>query len=419
MHVNLVGINHRTAPVDVRERVAIGTGKLPEALSSLQTFLSHGIVLSTCNRTEVYSIDDDGQAAGIASVAFLESLLDIPDLDLRQYVYSVVDRAAVEHLSRVACGLDSLVVGEYEVLGQVRQALDAAEEAGMVNLPLRHVFQSAVRTGRRIREETDISRNPLSASSVAVDLAVDVVGDLTDRKLMVIGAGDAGRLAAIVASKRGVSRVVVANRTRERAVELAEELGGSPLGLEEMVGELGTTDIVIACSGAPHWIVSAHHIAEAMAVRPDRPMVLIDIAVPRDIEPAAGRVDNVFLHNIDDLTAISDLNRQQREGAIKEASEMIADEVDKFASWWQEFEVRPVISALMSKAEDIRRREMTRTLKKLRPLSDEEHYSVDAMTRSIISKILKEPIRCLKKNASRDGDYTRMVNALFGLQEEK
>lgn len=419
MHVNLVGINHRTAPVAIRERVAIGTEKLSEALVSLQKFVSHGVILSTCNRTEVYTIDDNGQEADRASIAFLESQLDIPDLDLRKYIYSIADRAAVEHLYSVACGLDSMVVGEYEVLGQVRYALDEAEAAGTVNLPLRHIFQNAVRTGRKVREETGISHSPLSASSVAVDLAEDTVGDLSVCKLMVIGAGDAGRLAALVARNRGVSQIVVANRTRDRAADLAADLDGIPLGLEEMVRELSDTDIVIACSGAPHWILSAYHVAEAMAMRPDRPMVLIDIAVPRDIEPTASKLDNVFLHNIDDLTKITDLNRQQREGSIKKVKEIVTAEVDRFASWWQGFAARPVISALMSKAEDIRLKEMNRTLKKLRPLSEEEHYSVDAMTRSIISKILKEPIKCLKMNVSRDGDYSRMVNTLFGLQKDK
>jgi glutamyl-tRNA reductase len=414
MHVNLVGINHHTAPVAVREKVAIGGDRLPGAYEALQSYLPRGVILSTCNRTEVYTIEDNGTPADKASLAFLESQLDIPNVDLRKYVYSETDQAAVEHLFRVACGLDSMVVGEYEVLGQVRQALETGEDAGMVDLPLRHVFQNAVRTGRKVREETGISRNPLSASSVAVDLAANAVGDLQGCKLMVLGAGDAGRLVAKVAVERGVSNIVVANRTRERARELAGELGGSAIGFEEMANELGDTDIVVGCSGAPHWILSAHHVEMAMKQRPDQPVVIIDIAVPRDVEPATEHLENVHLHNIDSLTEIADINRKQREGEISRVTGMIDTEVEKFASWWRTYEVRPVISALMTKADEIRTNEMNRALKRLRDLNDEEMYSLDAMTRAIVAKLLQEPIQYIKTNGRGNGSV-RVINRLFGL----
>lgn len=416
MHVNLVGINHHTAPVAIREKVAIGADRLPGAYEALQSYLPRGVILSTCNRTEVYTIEDNGTPAEKASLAFLESQIDIPNVDLRKYAYSETDQAAVEHLFRVACGLDSMVVGEYEVLGQVRQALEAGEEAGMVDLPLRHVFQNAVRTGRKVRDETGISRNPLSASSVAVDLAVDVVGNLIDRKLMVLGAGDAGRLVAKVAVERGVSNIVVANRTRQRARELAAELGGSAIGFEDIGKELCEADIIVGCSGAPHWVLSAHHVETAMRQRPQRPVVIIDIAVPRDVEPATAHLENVHLHNIDSLTEIAEVNRKQREGEVAAVTRIIAAEVEKFASWWRTYEVRPVISELMTKADEIRTREMSRTLKRLRNLSEEEMYSLDAMTRAIVAKLLQEPIQYIKTNGRSNGSV-RMLNHLFGLSE--
>ncbi len=416
MHVSLTGVNHQTAPVAVREKIAILPENLPGALMKLGEQLPSGVVLSTCNRTEVYTIVDDGQPADEASLAFLEDQMDIPNIDLRQYIYSATDQAAVEHLFRVACGLDSMVVGEFEVLGQVRQALDAAEDAGMVDLALRHIFQDAVRTGRKVRDETAISRNPLSASSIAIDLATKAVGDLDGRKLLVIGVGEAGCLVAKVARERGVSEIVVANRTREHAINVARQLGGQPVGLDEMLDELDTTDIIVGCSGSPHWILSTHHIDAAMKRRPERPMVIIDIAVPRDVEPSAGQLLNVSLHNIDDLTEIAADNRQQRRAEIEEVSAIIDAEVAKFASWWDSYQVRPIISALMGQAEDIRQREMKRTLKKLRALSDEEQYSVEAMTRAIVAKILDRPLKYLKANAA-SGDHLRVVNRLFGLSE--
>jgi len=252
MNICLVGINHRTAPVAVREKAAIRTAKLDNSLQLLRAYGSQGIILSTCNRTEVYTVAGEDSHAKAASLNFLQTHLDIPDTTLRRYTYVLEGDAAVEHLFRIACGLDSMIVGEYEVLGQVSQALEVAEKAKMVNLPLRHLFQNAIRTGRRVREETEISKNALSVSSVAVDLAVKAIGDLGSCKMLVIGAGEAGRLAAKAAKDRGVSQIIVASRTRERASVLAAALGGLPIGMNDLVEELNTCNLVVACAGAPH-----------------------------------------------------------------------------------------------------------------------------------------------------------------------
>ena len=237
MHVSLVGVNHRTAPVAIREKLAIRSAKLSDSLLLLHRYVSQGIILSTCNRTEVYAVHGDGCHAEEASLNFLKAYLNIPDADLLQYAYVASGKEAVEHLFRIACGLNSMIVGEYEVLGQVGHALEVAEKAGMVNLPLRHIFQSAIRTGRRVREETGISKNALSISSVAVDLAARVVGDLQSSKILVIGAGEAGGLVVKVARDRGASRIVVASRTQERAATLAATLGGIPISLNNLVEE--------------------------------------------------------------------------------------------------------------------------------------------------------------------------------------
>jgi len=416
MRISLVGIDHQTAPVAIREKVAISIKKLYDALPMLRAYISRGIILSTCNRTEVYTIDSDQRHAEKASLDFLKARLDIPDAALLQYVYLFEDKTAVEHLFRVASGLESMIVGEFEVLGQVGHALEAAERAGMVNLPLRYIFQSAIRTGRRVREETGISRNALSVSSVAVDLAARIVGDLKGCKMLVIGAGEAGRLVAKAARDRGISHMLVVGRTQERASALASQLGGTPISPSNLDEELLTTNIVVTCAGAPHRILSVEQVKPAIEKRPGLPLVIIDIAVPRNVEPAVGQIRNVFLYNIDDLTGLSNLNRKQRENEIRKTTQIVADELDKFTSWWQEFKVRPLIRAMMSKAEEIRRSHFDRTMRKLPPLTEEEQYSLEMMTKAIVSKILKDPVQYLKANGSNN--YAEMARQLFQLNVE-
>ncbi|MCH8863737.1 MAG: glutamyl-tRNA reductase [Chloroflexi bacterium] len=418
MQLSLVGINHRTAPVAIREKAAIRTGKLDDSLSRLGRYVDHGIILSTCNRTEVYTTDGDGRRNEEGSLDFLKTHLETSDTDLSQYTYILKDKEAVAHLFQTTCGLDSMIIGEYEVLGQVGQALESAERIKMTNLPLRQLFQGAIRTGRRVREETGISKNALSVSSVAVDMATRVVGDLAKCRMLVIGAGEAGRLVAKAAKDRGVASILIASRTQERAAMLTEALGGTPISLGNLAGEMHTCDIIVTCADAPHWIVSADHVAAAMKLRSGSPMVIIDIAVPRNVEPAVAEIDNVYLYNIDGLIQISDQNHQQREGEIEKAVEIIMNEIAEFNAWWQMLEVRPVVSALMKKAEEIRRAQLDKTLKKLGSLSEEDHKSLEAMTKSIVTKILREPVRYLKANGDSNGS-AEMVRELFRLPGEK
>lgn len=416
MQLSLTGINHRTAPVSIREKAAIRTGRLGDALSLLRDFTEHGIILSTCNRTEVYITASSGSKGEEISLDFLRAYLETEDDDLSRYTYTMKGKEAVTHLFHTTCGLDSMIVGEYEVLGQVGQALESAEKAKMTNLPLRQLFQGAIRTGRRVREETGISKNALSVSSVAVDMATKVVGDLDRCRMLVIGAGEAGRLVAKAAKDRGVSDILVASRTRERASMLTGLLGGMPVSLNNLAEEMRSCDIIVTCADAPHWIVDAGHVSEAMEQRPDLPLVIIDIAVPRNVEPAVVEIANVHLHNIDGLAHISDQNRQQREGEIEEAVEIITNEVAEFNAWWQTLETRPVVSALMQKAEEIRRAQLDKTLKKIDSLSEEDRESLEAMTKSIVTKILQAPVRHLKTNGNGSAE---VVRELFHLPGEK
>ena len=418
MQISLVGVNHEAAPVVIREKVAISIGQLPSILSRLGHHLPCGVILSTCNRTEVYTIHNDSHWAEKASFNFLRTRADVSEDVFLRHVYFSTGEVAAEHLFRVASGLDSMVIGEFEILGQVAQALEAAEKAKVVNLPLRHLFQSAIRTGRRVREETEISKNAISVSSVALDLAAKVVGDLRDKKMMVIGTGEAGRLVAKAARDRGVSPIVVASRTQERASVLAAKLGGRPIDLDNLVYELTSCNIVVTCAGAPRKILDLHHVNPSMKTRPESPLVIIDIAVPRNVAPTVSKIRNVFLYNIDDLNQISCLNREQRGEETHEVERIISSEVIKFDSRWQSFEARPIVSSLMEKAEDIRCKQLKKTLDKLRPLSDKERDDLDAMTKSIVNKILKEPIDYLKEHAEGNRDYGEMVSELFQLDRE-
>ena len=415
MHVSTVGVNHSTAPIVLREKLTINSVKLPDSLQLLRHHVAHGIILSTCNRTEVYAVDS--YPSEQANIDFLKAWAGIPDTDLLPYIYTYRDESTFEHLFRVAGGLDSMIIGEFEVLGQVKQALEAAEKTGMVNLPLRNLFRSAIRTGRRVRRETGISKNALSISSVAVTLAQGIIGDLNDRRILVIGAGEAGRLVASAARKRGVSQIVIYNRSRERALALAETLGTTMVASGTLTEELAAADIAISCTAAPHLVLKGYQVEEVMRARPDRPLVIIDIAVPRDVAPEVRQLSNVFLYNIDDLTEVCDLNRNQREQESQEAMEIIQDEVAKFTAWWQALEVRPIIATLVKKADNIRRAQLAMTLKKLPKLTDEEQNSLEAMTEAIVTKVLNDPIQYLKKNTANNKDYAHMVSELFRLKE--
>jgi glutamyl-tRNA reductase len=330
-----------------------------------------------------------------------------------------MDRDAIEHAFRMAAGLDSMVLGEFEILGQVGAALDAAEKSAMTNLALRQLLRNAIRTGRRVRDETAISRNAVSVSSVAIDLITEVFGGLDGSKMIVIGAGEAGRLVAKVAKERGLSNLQVTSRTRERAAELASELGGSSFSLVDLVDEMKTANIIVACTNAPHWIMDTEQISRVLESRNGLPLLIMDISVPRNIEPAIGALKNVILYNIDDLSRIAETNRQGREAEIERASEIVAEESARFYAWWQTLTYRPIVTSLMTKAEEIRRSHLEKTLKKLPPLSDEAVENLESMTKAIVTKILHDPIQCLKGSDSNNGDYAAVVSELFRLGKDE
>jgi len=418
MHLFVLGINHSTAPVAFREKLAIGSDSLGDALSLLRGYVAHGVILSTCNRTEVYTTSHNSRSAEQACLEFLKANAGLSDDDLLPYIYAYEDKRAVEYLFSVASGLKSMIIGEFEILGQVGQAMDAAEEAQMIDLPLRNLFRNAVRAGRRVREETQISRNALSVSSIAVDLATRVVGDIRDCNFLVVGAGEAGRLVVKSARDRGFHKVAVISRSQEKLAALEASMGVRPVTFRDFKVELGVSDIVVTCTAAPHLILDVPMVNDVMMNRPDLPLVIIDIAVPRDVDAAVDNIRNVFLYNIDSLNEISESNRELRERESIEAKEIVVTEADKFYTWWRSLEVKPTISALVTKAEQIRQRQLNATLKKLKGLSDEERDSLDAMTKAIVNKLLHDPIHLLKENADASEAYTQILRQLFRLDGE-
>jgi glutamyl-tRNA reductase len=421
MHINLVGINYQTAPIEIREKAAISLERLPDSLTALRKYVSHGVILSTCNRTEIYASADDSHDVKKACDDFLREYLQIAVDGLSTFMYSKRDSALVEHLFRVASGLDSMIIGEYEVLGQVKQAWELAEEAGMSNMALRHIFHSAIRTGRLARDETGISKYALSVSSVAVNKALDINPDLSDAKLVVIGAGEAGRQVVRVARSRGTAQIVVISRTQARAMHLTEQCGGRPVGTDKLACELANADIVITCAASPHAILHRKHVVEAMSKRPELPMIIIDIAMPRNVEHTVKGIANVHLFNIDDLNELADKNRVQRELEIAAVEKIIERESDLLVKWWKAYKLRPSVKALMAKAEKIRSNQCNKSLKKLTSLSDEDRQTIDVLTTSIVDKLLRDPILYLKSPGNKwDSDERAdIVKELFKLDDTR
>ncbi|MFC1910187.1 glutamyl-tRNA reductase [Chloroflexota bacterium] len=416
MQVCVTGLNYKKAPVEIRSRVAIGSAQLPEALISLHKHASQGIILATCNRTEIYTTGADEHDDASASLKYLAERGDLPVGELLPHTYTYSGETAVRHLFQVASGLDSMITGEYEILGQVKRALEEAMKTGLIGLPLLNLFRDAIRTGRRARLETAISKNAISVSSAAVDLAAQIVGDMRQQRIVVIGAGEAGSLVAKTCKERGASQIVVVNRSPQKGVELADALSGCWVPMEELERELSGCDVVISCSGAPHTVLKFRLVEDAVKSRQRRPMVIIDIAVPRDVDPQVKSISNIYLYDIDDLVNICQDNHKHRQEEIQRADSIVGEEVIKFMRYWRELGVRPLVKALLQRAEEIRRSKLEMTLKKMPELSGEQKFYLDTMTKAIVQNILHEPVKHLKNNQNKEG-YAQVVEELFSLDK--
>jgi glutamyl-tRNA reductase len=411
--IALAGISHQTAPVEEREALAFPPQELPQALARLRQELGAAVLLSTCNRTELY--------ASLASAEEARRLVPLllalrgAQVDPSRF-YLLTGLEAVRHLYRVAAGLDSLVVGESQIQGQVREAFAAATDAGCVNGVLSRLFHTALAVGKRARRETAIGRWAASVGSAAVALAQRVLGGLEGRTVLVVSAGATGKLAARALAEAGAGRVLVTNRTYARALEVARALGGQPVPFSQLTEALAQADIVISATGAQGFVLGPQQVAAALPRRAGRPLVCIDIAVPRDIDPAVGGLEGVHLYDIDDLQAVA----PPQGGHLRElrrAEAIVQEEAARFQEWWQSLDAVPVIAALRQQAEAIRRRELERTLRRLSGLSQQDRQRIEAMTAAIVNKLLHRPIARLKDGADL-ALYSEVLADLFGLPAE-
>lgn len=418
MAIVVVGLNHTTAPVAVRERLAFADATLAPALACLQPpEVTELVILSTCNRVELYMQSNDVDASTASCVAFLAAYHDIPAAQFRPHLYQLSDLEAVRHLFRVAASLDSLVLGEPQILGQVKAAYLAAQTANRTGVIFSQLFERALSVAKAVRTDTGISDHAVSVSYAAVELAKKIFESLQHRTVMVLGAGDTAELAARHLVRHGVTSIFIANRTAERAERLAQELQAKAIPWTAFPEHLAYTDIVISSTGAPHTIIDPLMVREAIRVRRSRPMFFIDIAVPRDIDPAVNTLENVFLYDIDDLHNVVQENRRARQREALAAEELVWQEVRQFQEWVAGRDAVPTIVALRQRAEAIRQQELDKALARLGPLDDRQRRALEALTSGIVNKLLHAPTVYLKRSSSAGQvrDAVHLVRHLFDL----
>lgn len=414
MSVVVVGLNHRTVPLDVLERMTVNDARLPKALYDLRTRpnLSEAVVLSTCNRTEIYAVADRYHGAIDDVRSFLTDLSGLNIEDFSDHVYAYHDDFAVSHLFKVASGLDSAVLGESEILGQVRSAVERSEEEGAAGSELRRLFASALGVGRRVRVDTGIARGTTSVSQAAVAMAVDRLGSLDGRRILVLGAGEIGAgMAVALAGTAGLAEVLVANRTRTRAVALAGRTGGRVVDFGELGEALTTVDVMLTSTGATETVIDRDDVEAVMAHRDGRPLLIVDVAVPRDVDPGAGDLEGVTLLDMDDLRAFAESGIAERRREIAVVQRIVDDEVARFFEELAAREVVPLVTALRDRAEDIRAAELERYTARLADLSPKERAAVEGLTRGIVNKLLHEPTVRLK-DAAGSAKADRLADAL-------
>lgn len=421
MPLMVLGLSHKTAPVEVRERLAFPEKKLEEPLLQLKgrSGIREDVILSTCNRVEIYSDVEEPSNAEFFLKEFLASYHQLPLSQIDDYLYCHAGADCVYHAFKVASSIDSMLVGEVQILGQLKDAYTIARSHDCTGPILNQLFERAFFVAKKVRSETGIARSAVSVSYAAVELAKKIFGDLTDKSVMLVGAGEMAELAARHLLSQGVKTVVVSNRTFQRAVELAQELKGSAIRFEHFVRELIRTDIVISSTGAPHYIIKKNDVKEAIRARKNRPLFFIDIAVPRDVDPEVNDMDNVYLYDIDDLESVIQHNIKEREREAQKADAIIKEEVEKFLKWQASLDIVPTIVSLREKLETIRTAEMVKAVSRLKNLSEEEQQAIEAMTSAIINKILHHPTVYLKKSGLDDNSsqLVQAVRRLFNLDE--
>jgi glutamyl-tRNA reductase len=423
VHLLLVGASHRTAPLELRERLDFSSRGLDTAVRRLagRPAMSEAVVISTCNRAELYVACADPSTAVVDVLDFISEFHQLPGDQVKPHLYSHIDHDAARHLFRVSSGLDSMIVGEPQILGQIKEAYGVATTVQTAGPLLNKLFHWAFGVGKRVRSETALAEGAVSVSFAAVSLAKKIFGNLSGRRVLVIGAGEMGKLTAMHLKAQGVASVTITSRTLANAQQLAEEVGGSVAVWESMAQALLDSDIVITSTGSPTAILSKSQVKAAMPASRTRPLFLIDIAVPRDVEPSAAEIEQVFLYNIDDLQAIVRENLQKRGAEVSRAEQIVEEEVRKFATWHRSREAVPTIVALRQRFESIRKAELQRLEPKLAALTPDARQRVDEITHLIIEKLLHHPTEQLKTadDAQVMMQYAEALTRLFALDEKE
>jgi glutamyl-tRNA reductase len=423
MQLLLVGISHRTAPIELRERIDFQARGIDETLRTLAARGSarEAVVVSTCNRAELYVACDEAAATRQDLIRFVSEFNGVPATDIAPHVYEVTDLEVARHLFRVAAGLDSLVMGEPQILGQVKDAHTVATDVRTSGPVLNRLFHASFAVGKRVRTETGLGSGAVSVSYAAVALARKIFGDLGGRSVAVIGAGEMGKLTALHMKSQAVKSVTIVSRTMAHAARTAEAIGGaSAAPWDELDAVLGGSDIVITATGAAAPILTKAHIEAVMRPRRNRPLFIIDIAMPRDVEAAAGEIEQVFLYNIDDLQATVRENLARRASEVTRAETIIDEEIERFAAWFRSRGAIPTVVALRERFEAIRRAELERLDFKLSSLPPEARTRVDEITHLIVEKLLLTPTEQLKSlgNSEAVAAYTEALSRLFALTEQ-
>lgn len=419
MPLTLIGLSHHTAPIDVRDRVALTESLQEQALALLKSSgqMVEAVLLSTCNRSEMYATTS-GDASDDAPVeVWFHDIHGLSPGSLSPYLYRMTDERAIRHLFRVVSSLDSMVMGEQQILGQVKDAYRRSLGVQTTGVVLNRLFERALEVGKMVRERTDIGAGSVSVSSVAVELAQKIFKDLRKHSAMLIGAGETGELTAQYLVEYGIQRLIVANRTYERAADVASRFKGLPVSLEEGLQKMTEVDIVISSTGAPHCIIDREQMLGIMHVRRNKPIFLIDIAAPRDIDPQVRQVYNVFLYDIDDLKSVVADNTERRKKEAEKAERIVESEVNQFLQWYQGLAVTPTIAQLRRHAEMIRAGEVEQALSRLKHLSDKDRETIDLMSRAMINKLLHTPTTRLKATASEELYHLHTLRHLFGLDD--
>lgn len=425
MHIVVVGLNYRTAPVEVRERFTFAEQDLPEALNQLKSTKSvlEGVIVATCNRTEIYVVVDRLHMCGYFIRSFMEQWFDIKREEFTQHLYIYEDEQAISHLFKVTCGLDSMVIGETQILGQVRSAFLKSQEEKATGTWFNMLFKQSVTLGKRAHSETSIGESAVSVSYAAVELGKRIFGTFNDKKVLILGAGKMSELTVKHLYANGAAEVIVANRTIVRAEELARKFRGTPCGMLEAMERLHEVDIVISSTGANDYVLSPSRVKESMKKRQSRPLFMIDIAVPRDIDPAVGEVSNVFLYDIDDLEGIVESNMEMRRTEAAKIEIMIEEEMDAFHQWLKTLGVRPAIRALQDKSNNIHEETLESLFNKLPELDERQRKVIRRLTKSIVNQMMHDPINRIKemtggKHGGEALDYFTQIFALESLMEE-